>query len=428
MRFMPREGFAGRVLPVALAITTLGVAFAAPGDLDDSFGGDGVVKVDFLDGDGGARALATQPDGRIVEVGTGGTEGFYVTRRRANGKPDKTFSGDGLKVVAMPPGVQATDVAVTPDGKLVLLGWMFDSPRSAGVARLKPNGRLDKTFSGDGRRTFKITTDDHDANALAVQKDGKIVIAVTTREGSDSRFTVARLKRGGGFDLKFDDDGFNTVAVLGSAAEAQAIAIQPDGRIVAAGWAEVGGPADFALARFNKNGSLDTDSDGAPATHFNEGGTQLTHFDVSDRAHGVAIGPNRKIVAVGQTGDLVAVARYLRTGSSDTSFSGDGKRTIDVGQAPDNGNSVVVQPDNKILITGETSGGHVPYVARLRLKRKLDSTFGDGGVATPGFGNSHSGDDIDLDSKNRVVVASSGLTNDGLRIFLFRMLTGLPQN
>src|SRR5687767_12771437 len=100
-------------------------SWAAPGDADLSFGKEGIVKVSFGDGDSNGLRLVVQKNGRIVAVGPGPNSRFEVTRRKANGRPDKTFHKDGLRSIPVGDGGSARAVAMAPDGKIVIVGSAF---------------------------------------------------------------------------------------------------------------------------------------------------------------------------------------------------------------------------------------------------------------------------------------------------------------
>jgi uncharacterized delta-60 repeat protein len=198
-------------------------------------------------------------------------------------------------------------------------------------------GDLDASFDSDG----KVTTDfgsSESAFAVAVQPDGRIVAA----GGSDGDFALARYNGDGSLDTSFDSDGKVTTD-FGAFAGALAVAVQPDGRIVAAG--ESGG--DFALARYNRDGSLDTsfDSDGKVTTDF--GGSEV--------ATAVAVHPDGRCVAAGGSDEDFALAGYKVDGSLDTSFDSDGKVTTDFGGF-EFASDVAIQPDGRIVAAGNSGG------------------------------------------------------------------------
>ena len=331
-----------RLAAVLLSVLTMNVVLALPaaaaaGDLDASFDGDGKVTTD-LGGFDTANGVAIQADGRIVAAGTGtASVDFALARYNRDGSLDTDFGGDGNVTTDFGGSDGAEGVAVQPDGKIVAAGG---GAADFALARYNRDGSLDTSFHGDG----KVTTDFGGLDAavgVAIQPNGRIVAAGFAAGSAD--FALARYNRDGSLDTSFDGDGMVTTDFGGSMFEAAAgVAIQPDGRIVAAGFTQ----SDFALARYNRDGSLDTsfDGDGKVTTDF--GGTDFAFG-------GLAIQPDGRIVAAGggAPGDDFALARYNRDGSLDTSFDGDGKVTTDFG-ASDQASAIAIQSGGKIVAAG----------------------------------------------------------------------------
>ena len=259
------------------------------GDLDTTFDGDGKVTTDFATMEFGgaldrAYGVAIQSDGKILVAGhsfTGNGEqyNFALTRYNANGSLDTTFDGDGKVTTDFGGGDDtAHSVAIQSDGKIVVAGssgirGTFDSDDFA-LTRYNANGSLDTTFDGDGKVTtdFGKNLDDH-GYSVAIQSDGKIVVAGESkhvRGGYD--FALARYNANGSLNTSFDGDGKVTTTIgihnFGANYGAFGVAIQSDGKIVVAG----DGPDDFALTRYNAsdaptdiNLSLTSIAESAPA-------------------------------------------------------------------------------------------------------------------------------------------------------------------
>jgi uncharacterized delta-60 repeat protein len=372
----------------ALLLAIASPAAAPPGDLDPTFDGDGKVRTDFIQGLDISNAVAVQADGRVVAAGragpppNAGPSDFALARYNSNGSLDPTFDGDGKVTTDFGGGGdEARAVAIQGDGKIVAAGsGVFGS---LALARYNADGSLDPTFDGDGR----VTTSGLGAGlALAIQGDGKIVAAGFG--GGD--FTLARYNPDGSLDPTFDGDGMVTTDFAGSTDRANALAIRGDGRIVAAGFALVSGTDDFAVARYNSDGSLDPtfDGDGKVTTDF--GGTV-------DQARAVAIQGDGKIVAVGCTdcsGDpgisVFALARYNAEGSLDTTFDADGKVTTDfpheIFPGRDAAFGAVIQRDGRIVAVGCAdcfTAASDFALTRYRTDGSLDPNFsGDGKVRT----------------------------------------------
>jgi len=208
------------------------------------------------------------------------------------------------------------------------------------VAHAAP-GDLDPTFGGTGK---VITPFDGFALGLsvAVQADGNLVVAGYAFNGSDYDFALVRYNTDGSLDTSFNGTGKVTPAIGSGNDVGHCVAVQSDGKIVAAGTAS----GNFALVRYNANGSLDTT--------FNGTGITTTDFGGADGAHGVKFQNDGKIVAAGQAfsnGDF-ALARYNTDGSVDTSFGSAGKVTTDFDGGGDVGFGMALQSDGKIVVAG----------------------------------------------------------------------------
>jgi uncharacterized delta-60 repeat protein len=423
---------------VALAIVGLpGAAGAAAGDLDPSFGTGGKVVTDLGASDFG-EALVLQPNGKLV-VG-GGTEGdFALVRYLPDGSPDPVFDIDGTVTTDFGRSESLGGLAFQP-GHLVAAGssisplpfkanTISQSPSLAGaafaVARYWLDGSLDPSFDGDG----KVLTDFAGRAALAydvvIQPDGKIVVAGTV-DGvgvSDSDFGVARYNTDGSLDPTFGDQGLVTTDV-GTEDQGWAVSLQGDGRIVAAGMTQVDETRDFALVRYNTDGSLDESFDGDGKRTIDFGGLEFA-FDVAMQA-------DTKIVVVGATlgspgSHDFAIARLNPDGSLDTQgldpymdapFGTDGKVTTDFGAGDDDeATSVAIEPGGKILVAGLASPADAldgAYgLARYNVDGSLDSTFGAGGKVTTDFAP---GEDapwgIVIQRDGRIVLAGSSASFD----------------
>jgi uncharacterized delta-60 repeat protein len=274
---------------------------------------------------------------------------------------------------------------------------------------------LDTSFSGDGRVTLSFTAGDDVGSGIAVQSDDKIVVVGTADDGSgDSQFAVARFNDDGSLDTSFDDDGMVTTRFSDGNDVGSGIAVQSDDKIVVVGTADDGsGDSQFAVARFNVDGSLDTsfDVDGLVTTFFSFG---------NDLGSGIAVQSDDKIVVVG-TSDKgsgiseFAVARFNVDGSLDTSFSGDGRVTLSFTAGDDVGSGIAVQSDDKIVVVGTTDDLSNTWlaVARFTVNGSLDTSFGvDGTVISISSSN---GDDMGsgnaLQSDDRTVLVGS--SDDG---------------
>ncbi len=347
------------------------VRYNSDGSLDTSFGGTGKVTTAIGGSTDQAHGLALQADGKIVVAGESegdtANPGFDIALARYNsdGTLDPSFGGDGKVVTQLgsgPNGSAAAAVAVQSNGMIVAAGYS-DNGASASeqnldiaLVRYKPDGSLDRSFRG-GKVNTAIGSGDDRAFAVAVQPDGRIVAAGTTDNGSNLDFALVRYMPHGSLDRRFGGDGIVTTPIRESGDGAFAMTIQPDGRIIAAGYSEAasGFNRDVALARYMADGSLD------PA--FGDGTGKLTTSISTqrDQAFGVELDTDGRIVVGGSaftdSNDDFAVVRYTSAGSLDTSFGGDGIVTTPIGPFADNADGLALQADGRIVLVGGTFNG-----------------------------------------------------------------------
>jgi uncharacterized delta-60 repeat protein len=367
-------------------------AFAAPGDLDTTFSGDGKQTTDFFGNTDGVNGVAIQADGKFVVGGfaetAAGTYDFALARYNPNGSIDNNFDGDG-KVTT---DFQGDDdiiaaVVIQTDGKILVAGYA-STPAGAqdlALARYNPDGSLDNTFSGNGKLVTDINGGDDLAAGMAVQTDGKIVIAGAADTDTTYDFVLARYNTNGGLDTTFSGDG-KVVTDFGGQDLAYGVALQTDGKIVAGG---IAGPSlghDYAVARYDANGTLDT-------TFSFDGKTTVDFSSGDDLGLDVLVQPDGKIVMSGYatyTDVNFGLARFLADGTLDTSFSGNGKVNTDFG-ADDAAYALLLQSDNKFVAVGY-SGTTDFAVARYNTNGGLDTSFSfDGKVNTPFSGGATAG-------------------------------------
>ncbi|MFD8009058.1 calcium-binding protein [Streptomyces sp. NPDC058955] len=307
------------------------------GGLDATFGGDGIVTTDFVGANNDeGRGLALQPDGKIVAVGGstdwGGNGAWAAARYLPDGSLDPSF-GEGGKVLTeidVDAIETAESVVVLSDGRIVAGG---SSNGVWSLVRWDSSGVPDPGFDGDGRVTTTFGTGCCQGVAdLVPQADGRIVAA-----GYAGGLALTRYLPDGSLDPSFDGDGRVTTG-LGTG---EGVELQSDGRIVVAG--KEGN--SFLVARFTTGGAPDPsfDGDGRVLTSFGpeDGG-----------AMDVALQSDGRIVAAGAYGGDFALARYNTGGSLDPDFGGDGKVTTDFGGSSDAAARVALQSDGKIVAAG----------------------------------------------------------------------------
>jgi uncharacterized delta-60 repeat protein len=382
---------------------------AKPGDLDTTFDGNGKKQVNF-GGSDEPHTVLVQPNGRIVVAGGGApAHSFCVVRLRSNGAFDETFGSGGEKLIDFGGDEEAAwGAALQPDGKIVLAG---DSNFKVAVARLNANGSLDTTFAGDGKKVFSWGALSR-AMAPLVLPNGKIVLAgFSGPEGGNVQ--VARLNANGALDPTFGTGG--KVAIdFGGDDFGLAAARQANGRILIAGQTRptFGGQSTGIVVRLRTTGVLDPDFDG-------DGQKLLPGME---GARAILVQPDRKIVIAGNPPDssVMLVTRLNPNGTPDTTFDGDGTAMIDFGPGTDDfANAAVLQPDGKIVVAGYVQGG-LFAVARLNPNGSPDTTFSADGKATVDFGAVAFGQAVALQPNGRIVVV--GQLTDGDNFAIARLL------
>lgn len=344
-------GYAQINLIAGTAVYFAAVRYNTDGTLDTGFDSDGKCATTVGSGDAFGYAVALQSDGKIVLAGyasNGSNNDFAVIRYNSDGTLDIGFDSDGRVMTAVGSGGDAVyDVVIQPDGKIVAAGVSHNGTNyDIAVVRYNSNGTLDTGFDGDGIVITPIGSGDEYGYGVALQQDGKIVVAGYSYNGSNNDVAVVRYNSDGSLDTGFDGDGIVTTAV-GVTDYGYGVAVQADSKIVVAGF----GSNDFAVLRYNSDGTPDTgfDSDGTVTTAIGSG---------SDIARSVVIQLDGKIVVAGYafngTYDDFAVARYNSDGTLDTDFSGDGKIMTAIGTI-DQAYSVAIQSNGKIVAAGYSS-------------------------------------------------------------------------
>ena len=354
-----------------------------------------------------SNAVVVQANNEIVAAGYG-TQGpnnvFALTRYTTGGTLDNSFGINGIQTNNFGTKYDSAGYgsALQQDGKLVMAGITTAGAGNLfALTRYNTNGSLDTTFGTNGIVTTNIIANQASSGrAVAVQTNGKIVVAGYVENGTNHVFALARYNSNGSLDTAFNPTGslpgtVTTDVTPGLDSEAYALIIQPNGQLVIAGVGINTTYHVFALARYNSNGSLDT-------TGFNSTGpvpgtltTDITP-GFNNGAFGVALQSNNQLVAVGYGNNainsFVALARYNSNGSLDTAtFNPTGGIPGTVITNPIAGlagqaHAVVIQPDGKIAIAGFTHNGfnQLFAVARYNTNGSLDATFNPTG-SVPGI-------------------------------------------
>jgi uncharacterized delta-60 repeat protein len=402
-------------LLAAVALATLIIlpnqSYATGGNLDITFGTGGKVTTDFLRSHDHASALAIQPDGKIIAAGSADeslfTTSFALARYNTDGSLDSTF-GNGGRIITYLSSYAAVDaLAIQPDGKIIAAGGAHVGPPGGSSALLRYNadGSLDSTFGGRDNIIKDFLGGGSWAGAVVIQSDGKIVIAGVLY-GADWDFALARYDSEGRLDTTFGINGMVRTDFSGPRDYATGLAILADGKIIAAGVAGSTGKKDFALARYNNDGTVDT-------TFGINGKVTTDFFGSDDEAYDLVIQSDGSIVLAGSADQdplptAFALARYKPDGSLDSTFGNGGRITTSFSNDAE-ANSLVIQLDGKIVTAGVADGvtGNKDFaIARYKTDGTLDASFGaDGKVTIDFLGGDDEAYAMAIQSDGKIVMA-----------------------
>ncbi|MFN9435120.1 MAG: hypothetical protein ACK6DC_09320, partial [Planctomycetota bacterium] len=412
------------------------------GLLDPSFGVDGKTLIPLGNYYIDLKGLVLQPDGKILILGAYGNEisaDLSLFRLTPNGSLDTSFGSDGKVSFPLKSFLgEAGTVTLQPDGKVVVVGQVLvDDGTAISCVRLNANGSLDTTFDFDGQFTIPSGNTSDFQTSATVQSDGRILVAgysYTSTSGID--FTLIRLNANGTLDTSFGSNGKNVVDVSSIDDVGKSVVVQPDGRILVAGYTgkttteNNNGESsktrsyNISLIRLNSNGSLDRS--------FAAEGKRIVPFE-SSQSYGLSatLQPDGRILVAGyflnessRNYDF-ALIRLNTDGSLDTDFDTDGKVLVAVGNGADGGNSITLQLDGRIVVAGMCdSNGFGDFCAiRVNSDGTLDKTFNDPLTSTLGgwITFTENGSPVVLDSDVRIYDPELSVTNfNGSTLTLFR--------
>jgi uncharacterized delta-60 repeat protein len=364
---------------------------AAPGDLDPTFGTGGKTLTNIGAGAVTGRGMVVQPDGKIVVVGATDLNNpgsdFVVTRYNANGTLDTTFDGDGKATTDFNNKSDAAfAAALQTDGRIVVAGvsGTNGTDKDFAIARYNADGSLDSSFDGDGRAITDFGNLNDEAFSVAIAATGKIVVGGTT-SSRNGDFAIARYNANGSLDATFDSDGRVSIDAfcVGNCSNTfergRSVAVSPDGKIIIGGDARTAAPLESL--RFAVARFLDS---GALDTSF-VGGQATLNSNGLRVMTAMALQPDGKIVVVGgaspfasQPPNHLVFHRFDVNGGFDSTFF-DAQWTIpNATAAAYQLNAVAVQPDGKIVAAGNHGAGFV--VVRHQANGLRDNFFGSNGV------------------------------------------------
>jgi len=390
--------------------------FAQPGALDMSFGNGGKVITDV--GGFPISLVKLQADGKIIVGGT--SDSIFLVRHNENGTLDLSFGKDGIS--KLPLDASLSGMQISTDNKIIIIGTSYlNSPDKPILIHCTSNGKLDSSFGDNGKVILNLI---HPPSGALFQPDGKILL-YNNKTYAD--FIIMRLNDDGSMDNSFGSNGKVITDLGGNKTDdfLSKIALQNDAKIVAVGTTTVSATEgnDFALVRYNSNGTLDST--------FGNGGIVINDISFWDKWTNLAIQPDGKIVVCGNVNVIPGktsfiVARYNINGILDSTFGDEGILIADFrANNSDIVNSVILQPDGKIIVGGGTS--ETPWnenfaLARINTDGTLDNTFGDNGIVVSIFTGNERITGLHLSNDNKIL--ANGFADD--KIVLAKYESGLP--
>jgi uncharacterized delta-60 repeat protein len=377
------------LLSIIFSFMTVGLS-AQGGKLDTSFGTEGIMITTLSKSTSAPSAILEQQDEKIIIGGWSGNGEAVLTRLNPDGSGDNSFGFNGVVTT----NVGSVDdrfysVALQDDGKIVAAGYSQNNRfiQDFLLVRYDKFGSLDPTFGNGGIviSAFNLGFGDYVIRSVLVQPDGKIVVAGYVEYYLSGQFLVARYNENGSLDEEFGSGGKLLTNISPQKDRVRSVVIQPDGKIIVSGYSNVNSKDDnFALARYTPEGKLDRS--------FGKEGLIITDFNgFSDRVTSSVLQPDGKIVVAGYSRDSTnwdfALARYSKKGILDVSFGVGGKLTTPLGPLKDFVLDIALQSDGKIIVVGYTDSDDDRDFAICRYHQNglLDHSFGAKGIVTTDF-------------------------------------------
>lgn len=406
------------------------VTLAAAGDLDTSFAGDGIFTDNIAGSHTQGHAVIVQPDGKIVVGGATDSLGnsalrYAIARFNPDGSLDNSFSNDGTNYDINIRGT-AAGLALHDDGTIVQCGF---GTNGFTLFRYSSSGVLDTGFGlASYARLIIGGGAEEGCEGLAIQPDDKIIAAGWGGNNTDPDVVVARFTITGTLDTSFDSDGYVTLDIVGEEDQASDVLLQPNGKIVIAGNSVNGGVRSALLARFDSAGTLDTT--------FGVNGVVIPTFGASgpDVFESIVQLDNGQLLVTGSRDDGsqndIILLRYSADGVLDTTFGTNGVVITPIGSNYSLGNGLAVLNGGSIAVAGLTDSGSNNDVVVIRYLSDgtLDSAFGTGGVMTLDLGNEDEAQDVAFQADGRIVITGiAGDASGNEELLVARFLgSGIP--
>lgn len=435
---MKTNNFAGNIKPtlmkkfytLLLFLAAVLTVNAQSGTLDPTFGDDGFVTTVISGTYNFANSTVVQPDGKIIVVGQAGEPATYkatAARYNTDGSLDTSFGNNGTLIIAIGNAKSyATDVAIQEDGKIVIAGYTYDNVTSQGaILRLNEDGSFDTSFGNQG--TLTITTSERNLpESILILEDGKILVG----GDNDESFSVLKLNTDGAIDTSFGVNGW-AITEFDRMSFIKEIALQEDGKIVVGGFTiNNSNNYEMAAARFNADGSIDSSFGSSGKLNFNIG-------NGNDFVEGVVVQADGKIVLGGhkwiqnneQRHDF-AMVRLNTDGSRDTTYGENGVATAQIVDGANYSRDIILQDDQKILLAGFTvkTGQWKFALLRFDVDGSLDESFGEEGtgMVSPDFdGRESYGEKLALQPDNKIIMVGRSYNDFGVsEMVVMRFLDG----
>lgn len=397
-----------------LGITTIAKAQTA-GTINTSFGTNGIANTDISYASNYAKKELIQTDGKIIIIGYNENAGGVITRYNANGTLDTTFNGTGRQFT----DVYFANAALQSDGKILLTDYNT-------VSRYNSNGTLDTTFGTNGLYTYNVPSGiSFSINNIAIQSDGKIVLSayedLYLNNVSNVNFAALRLNSNGTIDTTFNGTG-KVSKDINKTDNAGAVAIQTDGKIILAGYTtNATGNQFYTAVRFNSNGSIDN-------TFGSSGVVTGNNTLAGYLSGGIALQSDGKIILAGNSSFVgIKTVRLNTNGTLDTTFNGTGAVTTNL--ADDTTEAVAIQTDGKIVVTGSkydaTAHTSEYFVLRYNTNGTLDNTFNSTGVVLASIDKTkpNTAADVKIQTNGKIVVCGTSYVGSYKDIAIIRLNT-----
>lgn len=416
-----------------LANSGILLKYSKVGSLDPSFGTNGITFQELYQVHSFVNDLTIQTNGNIITGGTSNsnaTLGMVTTRMKQNGLPDTTYNTDGIaQSFLYSANLECKSIALQADGKIVQLGIQKTKTKNDEIIiiRYHTDGSLDESFGTNGRVNTDVGNFDDDGVCMAVQADNKLIVAGYSYNGQNYDFLLTRYLPNGNLDNSFSADGKIIIAFGTGNDEAHAIALQKDGKILVGGFTEgANHETQFAVIRLTAQGNLDQT--------FNKTGKLSIDLspDGNETIKAIKVQGDGKIILAGDAfngmNNDFALVRILPDGSLDNTFSGDGILIIDINNNYNETADVELLMDGRIIAGGTCilNNTYEFALSRITPDGQLDAGFGDRGIAILSVGPE---DDIlsslALQADEKLILGGSSYTNYRVDFTLARVLPKL---